>query len=80
MTGVLSNFCLNRRALPALIKVVRHKNHSESLTSGPLSGSFNFIDVSSGEGVVTTDLVVKNGLLRGTVLLRDAMLWLSTYS
>lgn len=48
--------------------------------SGLLSGSSNFVDVSSGEGVVTTDLVVKNKLLRGTVPLCDAMLWLSTYS
>lgn len=62
------------------MKVLRHKNHSESLMSGPLSGSLNFVDVPSGEGVVTTDLVVKNRLLRGTVPLRDAMLWLSTHS
>lgn len=48
--------------------------------SGLLSGSLNFVDVPSGEGVVTTDLVVKNRLLRGTVPLRDAMLWLSTHS
>lgn len=63
-----------------MIKVLRHENQSENLTSGPLSGSLNFIDVSSGEGIVTTNLAVKNRLLRGTVLLCDAMLWLSTYS
>lgn len=63
-----------------MIEVLRHKNQSESLTSGPLSGSLNFVDVPSGEGVVTTDLVVKNKLLRGMVPLCDAMLWLSTYS